>query len=178
MTPKLDIEKLKAGDQEELKQLFDWLVPQLHSVVRRYAGRVDADDIAQEAILKIYTNLVKFKGGDPAHFLRWCQAIARNISIDRMRMCRAKEEPMALYELPSEDHFASAHAEEMGKEVRHALSKLTAEEQILIELRYLENLSYSEIANRLEVSPATLRSRLYRAIQKLREILKAEQLLD
>ena len=178
----VNVAKLKAGDQDELKTLIESLAPQLHRWVRlraTYMDPLDADDVVQEALLRIYRNIDKYGGPDePAPFMRWCQVVARNVALEHLRRCRLRERRIELCEPTHEQSPPDLDHEELQQALSDALERLTAEERHLVEARFFEGKTYSQIATELQVSLSSVHARLRRATEKLRQAILKKGLWD
>jgi RNA polymerase sigma-70 factor (ECF subfamily) len=150
-------------------------------VVRRYQRRVYgvalrivrshavADDVAQEALLRAWRSLDRFELGRP--FGPWVCRIAANLAVNHVRSPLAREDP-----LPDEHGEAATPAaspleaildDEAQRVLDAALETLSAEQRAVFVLRAVEEMSYAEIAEALQISPGTVMSRLFRAREKL-----------
>lgn len=132
----------------------------------------DAEDIAQETFLRAWDHLKRF---DPARPLRpWLLSIAANLSRNRRRaagrylaaLTRAfREQPKE--STPDEKTAQNTDADNLWKAVRH----LDLPDQQIVYLRYFLELSVAETAETLQVAEGTVKSRLSRALEKLRRII-------
>jgi RNA polymerase sigma-70 factor (ECF subfamily) len=182
----LDFEKLKAGDEEELRDFFRILEPKISMWIRaRGMPDEDADDILQEAMLKIFQNLDRFSG-KPERILAWCYAITRNVTMDRLRLSSAKRNVDHMCEMAPDLDLARSQLSLSGDEAlervevlrafRDALSVLSDVDRQLITWRYVENLALSDIAKRLGVPMGSASSKLARVRQRLKDALEAKGL--
>jgi RNA polymerase sigma factor (sigma-70 family) len=132
----------------------------------------DAEDIAQETFLRGWDHLKRF---DPTRPLRpWLLRIAANLSRNRRRsagrylaaLTRAFREQLK-ETLPDEKSVQNTEADHLWKAVQH----LDHPDQQIIYLRYFLDLSVAETAETLQVAEGTVKSRLSRALEKLRNII-------
>ena len=141
-------------------------------LVRRYAKRVyvialrssgnpeDAADITQEVFLRAWRSIENFRGD--SGFSTWLFRITMNICVDHARHRQAQPQTTTL---TTEDD------EELGRELAAALAEISEEHRRIVLLRDVSGMSYSEIAEILEISEGTVKSRLARARIALRRIL-------
>jgi RNA polymerase sigma factor (sigma-70 family) len=131
----------------------------------------EAEDAVQEAFVKAYYALPRFRPGAP--FRPWILRIAANEAKNRVRSTRRREalsvraaaaEPGDAVPSPE----AAAIAREDAETVAAAHAKLDERDRLVIAYRYLFDLSEAEMAAALEVRPGTVKSRLSRAMTKLR----------
>lgn len=132
----------------------------------------DAEDIAQETFLRAWKHLKRF---DPARPLRpWLLSIVANLSRNRHRsvgryvsaLMRAfREQPKA--SLPDELSAQNTESNELWR----AVQQLDLPDQQIVYLRYFLDLPVSETADALQIAEGTVKSRLSRALEKLRRII-------
>jgi len=136
----------------------------------------DAEDAVQEACLRAYRALDRFRGGDGR---AWLLTIVRNVCYSQLRKDRREPaaEPFAEEAHGSTHDPAEANAvawhETKSELLRQALERLPAEFREVIVLHELEGLAYCEIAAVAEIPIGTVMSRLARARQKLQTELLA-----
>lgn len=180
MDEKALILKAKKGDLEAFEQLVLLYEKRVYAVAFRSSGTPeDAADITQETFLRIWRSIETFRGD--SGFSTWVFRIAMNLCVDLARKKNTgisavslTEEDDKMREVPDtaptpEEHFEN---EELGKEIALGLSQLSEEHRQTILLRDVTGLSYTEIAETLDISEGTVKSRLSRARFSLREILR------
>ena len=135
----------------------------------------DAEDVAQETFLRAWKHL---KGFDLTRPLRpWLLSITSNLSSNRRRSAgryfaaltrafRDEPAPVTIEEKSSEQ----LEANELWK----AVQKLNTQDQQIVYLRYFLDLPIAEASEVLQVAEGTIKSRLSRALEKLREIIKRD----
>ena len=135
----------------------------------------DAEDVAQETFLRAWKHL---KGFDLKRPLRpWLLSITSNLSSNRRRSAgryfaaltrafRDEPAPVTIEEKSSEQ----LQANELWK----AVQKLNTQDQQIVYLRYFLDLPIAEASQVLQVAEGTIKSRLSRALEKLREIIKRD----
>lgn len=134
------------------------------------AGRAEAEDAAQEGFVKAYLALSRFRPGSP--FRPWLLRIVTNEARNRVRSARRRE-ALALRAAavsgdaaPSPETAAMEHADR--EELLASVERLPAADREIIAYRYLLGLSESETAEALSVPSGTVKSRLSRALTRLR----------
>jgi len=157
---------------------FDKLVYKYQQLVFRLAYRivgsdVDVEEIAQEVFLRAYRGIKNFRGD--AAFSTWLTRITVNYCIKTLNGRKSKMLFEHLASLISLSREATQHAaverDEQRAMVRRALERLPPKHKAVIVLLYFEERSCEEIAEILECSVGTVKSRLYHARQKLKELL-------
>jgi len=170
-----------AGDEEAFSRLVKHNLKSIYSFAARSAPN-DAEDIVQDVFLKAWKNLKSFNP-DTAKFKTWLMRIARNTVIDHLR----KKTPHIFSELEraeGEDRFANepdtsplpdevvARAHD-ARALEAALAELAPPSREVLLLRYMNQLSFEEIAEVLNKPANTVRSRHRRALTHLRTHLEA-----
>jgi len=160
------IDACRRGDRDAFRELFEAHKDRVYSIALRYSGDAEAAmDIAQETFLKVLSGIADFRS--QADIETWLYRIAVNTCLDHHR--RARRLTPILSGLidaliaPSESAFDRVQRAEMSDYVRRIISRLPAEQRMVVVLRYTEGLSYDEIARILECSAGTVASRLNRA---------------
>jgi RNA polymerase sigma-70 factor (ECF subfamily) len=162
------VRRAKAGDREAFGRLVDRFQAPVYRVVRGIlSDPADAEDVAQEAFLRAYESLAKFRG--ESGFFTWLYRIAVNEalrakkrrSFTRIDAVAEVEAPRP--ETPDEEGPSPAALERL-------LGQLSDEFRAIVVLRDLEGLSYQEIAETLEIPMGTVESRLFRARRDLRDL--------
>jgi RNA polymerase sigma factor (sigma-70 family) len=132
----------------------------------------DAEDAVQEAFVKAYHALGRFRSG--ASFRPWLMRIVANEAIDRRRAAR-RHATLALRAAegrPQDDAAPSpegaALAREAQEQLLRAIGNLRPEDRLVIAYRYWFDLSEKEMAEALGCAPGTVKSRLSRALGRLR----------
>jgi RNA polymerase sigma-70 factor, ECF subfamily len=143
---------------------------QLLRIAYRMLGNwADAEDVAQEAFLKLHRHGLNFD--TEAALGAWLYRVTMNLCVDRSRRARPAEE---LTELRTGNPSAEAELlrDERKRALMHALAMLPAKERAAVVLREIEGLVTAEVAAILGSSEVTVRSQISKAMTKLRELLK------
>ena len=184
------IARLKAGEMDA----FDELVEEYQSLVYALSYRIltdaeDAQDAAQETFLKIYRHFARFRG--EASLKTWICRIAINQARSTERWWRRRQRgktasldaPLGLnddddrcmgdvLESDAVSPEAEALSREQGKRIEAGLGGLKKDFRIAVILRDIEGLTYEEIAYVTEVSVGTVKSRIARGREMLREAIQ------
>ena len=172
------IERARHGDVDAYARLVQTYQGIAHRTAYVVAGSADAEDAAQEAFVKAYYALHRFKPGSA--FRPWLLKIVANEARNRRRSAgrraalalRATQEPSG-EAAPSPE--AVLLAGERRAELVAALNRLAEHEREALACRYLLGLSEAETAAALGVRPGTVKSRLSRALERLRAELEEEE---
>jgi RNA polymerase sigma-70 factor (ECF subfamily) len=165
------IEACQAGDREAFRLLFETYKDRVFSIaVYSFGGdETAAGDVSQQVFLKLMTNIGQFRG-DSA-FTTWLYRLVVNACTDEQRKRRrflpfGESTPVSRIEerRPQEKRYAKV---EIADSVQAAIKQLRPKLRMTILLKYMEDLSYEEIANVLGCSKGTVASRLNRGHQAL-----------
>jgi RNA polymerase sigma-70 factor (ECF subfamily) len=144
----------------------------------------DAMDVSQEVFLKVYLSLDKYN--PEFKFSTWLYAIAKNAAIDFLRRSnsgwmveldaqteeQSRSEPIQLVDTKAVSAEEVLFQKELGKKVEAALNGLPLQYREVLVLRHLEDLSYEEISGLLKLPLGTVKNRLFRARDFLKERLQ------
>jgi RNA polymerase sigma-70 factor (ECF subfamily) len=176
------VEKACAGETAAFRELVERYQKQVYFLARDMTGNhQDAEDLSQDVFIKAYRSLDGFRGD--AKFSSWLYRITVNTCIDKSRKKTLKS--MQLEENMDDMHITAHHttgqrspdpekmteASLMRLHIEKALKKLTDKERTVFVLRHYRDLKLNEIAEILEINTGTVKSTLFRAIQKLQKLL-------
>ncbi len=173
--------KVKEGDLEAFQQLIQPCELKIYNTALGIVqSHHDAEDVMQETLIKIFGNIHKFKGD--SKFSTWVYTITVNTAKDHLR----KKKSVVSFDPAEHQQFLEdggpavvdqVVAEETMDEIRSAMEQLKEEMKLPLVLRDIEELSYEEIAKILGLSLGTVKSRIFRGREKLREILVQKKVL-
>lgn len=185
------IEGMRAGDGHAFELLVRIYVGPMRAVALRLLQNPDdADEAVQEAFLNAYRNFDKFRGD--ARLGTWLHRIVVNVALQRLRKrkTRRRGETVDIDELMPRftetgypEHFHApwsqtteelAERAETREQVREMIDKLPDNYRTVLILRDIEELGTAETAQLLELTPGTVKVRLHRARQALRNLLERE----
>ncbi|HEY3219152.1 MAG TPA: RNA polymerase sigma factor [Gemmatimonadales bacterium] len=161
-----------AGDHER----YALLVERYRDRYARYAARMlgspdAAEDAVQDAFVRAYDQLAQCK--DPDKFVGWFFLILRNRCFAERRRSRTETSLEAADEVAATDRTeGGTETAERRRALQLALLELTPDQREVFVLKHVEGLSYGEIAERLSTSVPSLKMRMHRAYDKLREQLR------
>jgi RNA polymerase sigma-70 factor (ECF subfamily) len=174
----------QRGDQAACAAVVEALQRPVIATIFRFLGpryRRDVEDLAQEVFLKVFRAIGKF---DPqrAKFTTWVFTFVRNHCFDVLKRRRVPTSSLHAVEpgQPGRDFAdrrelvptASAENQELGRRIGEALALLGEDQRMVFILREYEGLDYGEIAGVTGVSEGTVKSRLFRAKESLRQQLE------
>jgi RNA polymerase sigma-70 factor (ECF subfamily) len=177
------IELSVGGDVEAFETLIQSHQKKVYNIALRMTGNPeDAQELAQEAIVRAFTSIGKFRGD--SSFSTWLYRITINICTDFLRKrnkvtlismeqgAASNDNQQGLQieeESPGPDELAEK--KQLKKLVRDAMDALSEEHRQVLILRDILKLSYKEIANTLKVNEGTIKSRINRARAGLKKIV-------
>jgi RNA polymerase sigma-70 factor, ECF subfamily len=167
------IQRVAAGDHRAYAILVDrHLRPAVNMAWRVLFDRADAEEVAQEAFLRVWQHAHRWQPDGGASFRTWLNRVVVNLCIDRKRrpgMAALEEQPEPID--PQATPFEARLASETGDRVAAALARLPERQRAAIVLCYWEGESNIAAAEALGVSVGALESLLIRAKRSLREEL-------
>ena len=181
-TPDRLIEQCLAGDQSAWEQIVRQNWRKVFNVAYKFVGRhEEAEDLTQDIFLKIFKALGTFDRR--ANFQTWIVSISRNLCIDHYRSVRKERQTIAREvdtgdlqpASPDRTPYAAAEHKDLRAMLREALQVLPATLRTAVVLRDLQELSYQEIAEKLDLPEGTVKSRINRGRIELARQLKRLQ---
>lgn len=175
------IARFQEGDEYAFEEIVNRFKDRLKNFVYRYLSNEEAaEDVVQETFLRVYQKKHMYR--NIAKFSTWIYTIAGNLAKTELRK-RKRRKMYSLndlgledkeYEIPSEE-FApegEVEGEYTEQEIQAAIDKLSEKFKTVIILRDIQELSYEEISNIVDVPVGTVKSRINRARLKLQEKLR------
>jgi len=168
------LERYRNGDRAAFTELVVRYQRPLYNAAFWVLRSVeDANDITQTVFLKVAEQLDDY---DPQYkFFSWIYRIAVNESLNLLRRNKREEALDDDVDLPGsersnpESQFGEA---EVSRRIRGALMNLPTNDRIVLSLRHFSECSYQEIGQILDLDEKTVKSRLYEARHRLRDVLK------
>ena len=168
--------RVARGDHAAYRLLVDKYLRHAVTVAYRVLfNRGDAEEVAQEAFLRVWQHAARWRADGGASFKTWLNRVVVNLCIDRKRkpgMAALDDQPEPIDEdraTPYEAHLAT----ETGDHVAQALQKLPERQRAAILLCFWEGESNIDAARALDISIGALESLLIRAKRALRDDLRA-----
>ncbi len=162
------------GDEKAFAVLVDRYLPRLLAVsTRMLANPSEADDVAQEAMLRVWTRSILWQPGS-AKFGTWLHRVVINLCIDRLRKrtFRPLEDAAEVVDLTANPQGDSERLQ-IGRAVREALDQLPGKQKAAVVLCHYEGYTGKEAAAILQISVLAVQSLLVRARAALRLSLAA-----
>jgi RNA polymerase sigma-70 factor (ECF subfamily) len=182
-TEKIILDRIKDGDEAGFEALVNAHSAKIIGLAWRMVGnREDAEDIAQEAFIRLHRSLASFRGDSSVS--TWLYRTVTRLTIDHHRRQKLKRkifffrradsehDPYELAADPAASPGDQYLAGEAGDRLSRAIEKLSAQQRAVFNLRHHEELPLKEIAAVLKLEEGTVKSHLHRAVHFLRKELK------
>jgi RNA polymerase sigma-70 factor (ECF subfamily) len=176
------VQRCLVGDAAAWDTLVKVYWKRVFNIAYKFVARLDeAEDLTQEIFVKLFRALPTYDRR--ASFETWLTRVSRNLCIDRYRRRRREEErftdgidpdTITLDQLVSRPDAALEQRDQVAM-VRRALAKLPQPYREAVALRDVHELSYEEIAERLQLREGTVKSRINRGRRELARHLRALQ---
>lgn len=175
------IERSKQGDLDSFNCLVESYQGLAYNLALRMLGDSQAaEDAAQDAFISAWKHINSFKGGN---FRAWLLRITANACRDQLRKLK-HHQSTSLEALPIEPEGSSpgespedyALRREMGEQIQKGLAGLSSEQRLAVVLSDIQGLSYEEIAQVMNCSLGTVKSRVSRGRAQLRDYLLEREL--
>lgn len=165
--------KSQEGDVDAFAQLYDVFANQIYRYIYYKVKKEDVEDLTETLFLKAWENINKYQNRKKTSFKSWLYRIAHNLVVDHYRLSRehASLDPR----ISSTDR--EANPKELVQEVldnehlKKAISRLKKTYQQIIILKFINELSNTEISRILKKSEGNVRILQFRALKALRRIL-------
>lgn len=178
---------VRNGSVEEFEKLVEKYQKRMLNIAYRMTGSYeDACEVVQDAFISAYRNLPAFKG--MSRFSTWLYSIVINLSKNRIQQMKTAhqheqyslDDPVDADDGPMVREVASGEAsiveklekEEARKRVQDCIGRLEKEFREVIVLRDIQGFAYEEMAGMLDIAEGTVKSRLSRAREALKDCLK------
>jgi RNA polymerase sigma-70 factor (ECF subfamily) len=170
------VQRAQAGDAEAFGYLYDGFIERIYRYVFfRVTDEQTAEDLTAQVFTKAWEKLDHYKPSG-APFIAWLYTIARNIVID---FYRTRKETVDLEDAVSIAHDGPQPEDQVAlhfevEELRIALQQLTADQQQVVVLKFINGLSTEEIAQQLGKRTGAIRALQMRALQSLARLMREE----
>lgn len=162
--------QLRNNSRTAFEYLYDNYSPALYGIILKIVKDEErASDVLQDSFLKIWRNIDKY-WPEKGTLFTWMLNVARNTAIDKQRI---ETKIQKVVPLDSTGEWEAGFTDDRlfyDMDVRSIVAKLLPERRILIELVYFEGYTHEELAEKLNVPLGTVKSRIRKALQELREV--------
>lgn len=169
--PELLMARYQAGDFAAARLLIDQISPPLHHFFQlQAANRADADDLLQEAWLRIHRARHTYRAGRPLR--PWIYAIARRVRVDHYR----KAVRTTFREQPLDDLAETAAEAPQTEDLEQLLAPLSDGQREVLEMLKVAGMSLEEVARATSSSVGSVKQKVHRAYEKLRRTMSLVEL--
>lgn len=163
------IERARKGDKLAFRDLVDHHQRFAINLAFRFTGdRMEAEDVAQEVFVSVWRHLPDYRA--EVKFTTWLYALVTNRSLDYLKSSRRRQRHVDL-----SDHHPQATRMDDSQEMLEVVAKLACQlpekQQLVFVLRDLQGLSGDEVAEVLALKPEVVKSNLYYARMRMRELI-------
>ncbi len=172
----------QKGDPRAFEELMQQYERTIYGIALRMSGNAcDAQDLMQEAMLRIYRHIGSFKGN--AKFSTWVFRVTTNVCLDAFRRKRPEQSMESLSESGMQFESPDSpekHRErsELAESIQAAIGALPEDLRVAVILRDIQGFAYDEIADITGANPGTVKSRISRGRSKIRETLSLNGMFD
>ncbi len=184
------VKRFKQGDQSAFAELVQaYRKPLYYVILKIVNNETDAEDLVTETFIKAYENIDKFD--EKYAFSTWLFKIGNNLAIDFLRKKKRSVPIVSLSDKISTGDEDSPTYEEVLKEktqdtseivhyrleaehVKKIMNQLPKDLKEILELKYIQELTHQEIANKLNIPIGTVKGRLARARKLLFKLLRRQ----
>ncbi len=171
------LERAVRRDKAAFTGLYDRHLGRVYRYVYYWLpSQADAEDVTQEVFVRAWRAIDRYKvTGAP--FIAWLIAIARNLIASHYRAAKRFVRLPEIEPAASNDDSPEAMAEMNFNRsyIREAILKLSGEKQKVIQMRFISDMSYEEVAKALDKTEGAIRVIQYRALKDLRHILEKDK---
>lgn len=173
------ITEVLRGNQRAFREIVERYHSMAYAAVRAVMGeRDEIEDVLQDVFIKVYKGLKRFRGD--SKLSTWIFRIARNEAINQVAKRVPDTVPVESLDIPApggENPESEFGKRQLREHLERALSHLDAEQRMAIELRYLGDRSYQEIAESMDIPLGTVKTHIFRGKVELRKVM-GKQLRD
>jgi RNA polymerase sigma-70 factor (ECF subfamily) len=171
---------LQQGDEAAFEQIVrHWEKPMLNFFYRSLSDLDTAEDLRQELFVRLYAYRASYRGN--GSFRAWLYQLATNLLRTHLRRAKTLV-PLDGNGTDGEDNSSAVpdnappagevlQRRESARLVREMLATLSSEDREALILRFYEGLRYGEICQALDIAETSAKSRVYRAIERLRQMV-------
>lgn len=169
------VRRLKAGDERAFEELVAEYRERVHRIAWRFLRDDEgAEDVAQEAFVKVYKNIGRFE--ERSSLYTWIYRITVNLALNRLKRDRFRQMVPLGDVVPSDprpeaDPARLAIGSEIAERIDEAMRTLPEKQRAVFTLKFYEGLSHKEIAAIVGCSEGTSKANYFHAIRKLRKLL-------
>lgn len=165
----------KEGSQEAFRELVELHMRQAYDLAYGFVNdHDDADDIAQEAFVKVYHSIKSFR--EEAGFSTWLYRIVTNAALDRLKQRKRRTNRLVRLDDPETiqvtENPGAIYSVDVAMHVERALHELPTIQRAVVILRHIDGLPTKTVSKILNCSEGTIKTHLHRGLKKMRSLLQ------
>jgi len=168
------IEALILQDEDAFNRFFKYYQPLVYSIVHAIVGQSsEIEDLVQEVFLKVLKGIVHFRG--ESRLSTWIYSIARNHALNHISKKSNRNPTVDIEDEPPierNDPEKELSAAERAGIVKRSMKKLREEYRVALELKFMGEFSYEEIAEIMNLPVGTVKTYIHRGKEELKESLR------
>ena len=165
------VRRFASGDSDAAWRLLTTFGPDMHRLAFRLTGDADqAEDVVQEALLRVFRKAERFHGGSLAG---WLRAVTTRVALNIHRAGQRLAQREAHYAEEGLPHDSASRDPLLRDALRDGIGRLPDGERVVFVLVELEGWSHAEVGAALSIAPEASRQRLLKARQRLRAAFHA-----
>jgi RNA polymerase sigma-70 factor (ECF subfamily) len=169
--------RCQSGDESAFAELVERYQPRLRYFLRKMLGEMHgAEDALQEVWLSVFRAVSRL--ADAGAFRVWLYRLARDRAWGELRKRRLRHQPIETVEVADEVAEDANFTAEEAERIHAALDQLSIGHREALALRFIEDMTYEEMAQAIGCEVGTVRSRLHYAKRALRDVLERTNVHD
>lgn len=165
------IRRIGKGDEDALRQLYELTSRNVFQYIFRLVNNKEmAEDLMIETYTQVWLSAKNFKENSRA--LTWILGIARNLTMNELKKRYYNHGELHANESISAEQFNSICHNEISEIIGKALKKLSPKHREVLDLVFIQELTYEEISELLRIPLNTVKTRIFYAKEEIRKILK------
>lgn len=165
------IKQIVDGDEEALKRLYEQTSNSVFQYIFRFVNNKEmAEDLMIETYTQVWLSAKSFKGN--SRVLTWILGIARNLTMNEIKKRDYSHGDLTEKEFTKAEQLSSICQNEISELIGKALTRLSPKHREVLDLIFMEELTYEEIAFLLNIPLNTVKTRIFYAKEEIRKILK------
>ncbi len=165
------IKQISKGDEEAFRRLYEFTFKSVYRYIYSFVNNLEtAEDLMIETYLQVWLSAKKFRGESKA--LTWIFGIARNLTMNEIKKKDYRHDELTNSESQKAEQFRLTAENEADYFMSMALKKLPIKHREVLDLIFMHELTYEEVAKILDIPLNTVKTRIFYAKEKLREILE------
>ncbi|MFY0254295.1 RNA polymerase sigma factor [Chitinophaga sp. 30R24] len=170
------VDRCKKGDVRAFRELYDAYAAAMYNICLRMTNNVsDAEDTLQEAFIQVHRNIHKLERD--SSLSAWIKRIVVNHCLDTLRKKKVYFEDVEEVEVAVEDSIDEAQFSWTVSAVKSAIAVLPNGYRTVLNLYLFEEYSHREIAEMLGITESTVKTQYMRAKEKVRQIVKQQNVI-